>query len=73
MSKQAIIDKIAQELKLFNKPVLQEALDYIEYLREKYFADQLTEEELKEIELSRKEIQDGKYVTLEELEQRVRH
>ncbi len=68
MSKQAIIDNIVQELKLFNKPVLQEALDYIEYLREKYFTDQLTEEELKEIELARKEIQQGKYVTLDELE-----
>ncbi len=73
MNKQAIINKIAEELQLFDQPLLQEALDYVEYLREKYFGDQLTEEDLQDIELARKEIREGNYVTLEELERKVRH
>lgn len=69
MNKQAIIKKIRQDLEIFNESVLQETLDYVEFLKDKYFGDKLTQEDIEDIELSRQEIKEGKYTTLEELEQ----
>ncbi|MBI5789471.1 MAG: hypothetical protein HZA78_11535 [Candidatus Schekmanbacteria bacterium] len=59
MNKQAIINKIDQELQVLDQTLLQEALDY-------------TEEDLQDIELARKEIQEGNYITLEELERKAK-
>ena len=64
MNKQTIIKKISQDLEIFNESILQEALDYVEFLKDKYFGDKLTAEDIEDIELSRQEIKDGKYTTL---------
>ncbi len=72
MNKQTIIKKISQDLEIFNESILQETLDYVEFLKDKYFGDKLTQEDIEDIELSRQEIKDGKYTTLEALEQKVK-
>ena len=50
---------------------MEEALDYLRWLTEP--CDSLTSEELKRIEKAEAAVSHGEYVTLEEIEQRLRH